>query len=62
MTARRKTITMTVTVSVPSWLTAMQARKEVRTLINESTVWGHVKPDGFDSIDHGDIKVRKVTA
>ena len=31
----RKRITMTVTVSVPHWLSAADARREVRTLINE---------------------------
>lgn len=29
---RKKEVTMTVTVSVPSWLTAAQARREVRSL------------------------------
>lgn len=58
MASKRKTITMTVTVSVPAWLTTAQARKEVRTLINESTVWGHRKPGTFTEIEHGDIKVR----
>lgn len=33
----RKRITMTVTVSVPHWLTAADARREVRTLINDQT-------------------------
>lgn len=32
---KRKQVTMSVTVSVPSWMTAAQARREVRTLIND---------------------------
>lgn len=33
--AQRKQLTMEVTVSVPSWMTAAQARREVRTLVNQ---------------------------
>lgn len=35
MASKRKTLTMQVTVSVPAWMTAADARREVRTLINE---------------------------
>lgn len=41
MAKSRKRVTMTVTVSCPRWLTAAQARKEVRTLINEQCFYGH---------------------
>lgn len=33
--AKRKELTMSVRVSVPAWMTAAQARREVRTLINQ---------------------------
>jgi len=35
MSKTRKRVTMQVTVSVPTWMTAREARREVRTLINE---------------------------
>lgn len=37
MKTTRKTLTMTVQVSVPSFMTAAQARREVRTLINNQS-------------------------
>lgn len=37
MKTTRKTITMSVQVSVPSFMTAAQARREVRTLINDQS-------------------------
>lgn len=53
--------TFTVTVSGPAWLRRADAKREVRTLINESTVWGTVRAgEPFDSIDHGDIRVRAI--
>lgn len=42
-TRRRKEVTMKVTVSVPRWMTAAQARREVRSLINHQANW----------LDHG---------
>lgn len=57
----RRTHTITLTVSAPAWLSAAACRREVRSLINESTPWGTVQPGHyFNSIDHGDIKVRKI--
>jgi len=41
---RKKQVTMTVTVSVPKWLTAAQARKEVASLIRHQAFWGHQPP------------------
>ncbi len=51
MAVRRKVITMKVKVSVPKDMTAQQARREVRTLINEQTTW---------SADQGDVKALAV--
>jgi hypothetical protein len=42
---RRKTLDLVVRISCPTWLTAAQARREVRTLINEQTHFGHIEPD-----------------
>ncbi len=36
---KRKRITMLVTVSVPAEMTAAEARREVRSLVNEMTTW-----------------------
>lgn len=49
--SKRKTVTMLLTVSVPSDMTAAEARREVRTLINNQTTW---------AADEGDVKVRKL--
>ena len=60
---RRKQITMTVTVSAPVWLTAAQARKEVRTLINQQTFWGHRDPTGeVWEIGESNFRAAKVSA
>lgn len=47
---RKKTVTMTVTVSCPVWLSAAQARREVRALINHEAFWGHRDPATGDEI------------
>jgi actin-like ATPase involved in cell morphogenesis len=49
MAAKRKQISMRVTVSVPLDMTAIEARREVRTLINEQCNW-------LSRIDEGDVK------
>ena len=61
MAKAKKQHTITVTVTAPAWLTRTQVKKEVRTLINESTPWGHVRLDGagYEEVNHGDIKVRR---
>lgn len=59
----RRTHIITLTVSAPAWLSAAACRKEVRSLINDSAPWGTQRGHGlfdFTSIDHGDIKVRKI--
>lgn len=55
MSKRRKTVTMLVTVSVPVDMPAWEARREVRTLINEQSNWS-------GEWDQGDVKVRRLRA
>lgn len=64
MMRTRKQIKMTVTVSVPLWLSAAQARKEVRSLIKDQTHWGH-RPSYwntglFDEIDSDNFRVASI--
>lgn len=64
MRKKRKTVRMVVEVSCPGWLTAAQARREVRTLINEQCFFGHHKcDDGWhvaDVIGDNNFRARKV--
>lgn len=59
MARRKKEVTMLVTVSVPRWLTAAQARKEVRSLIQHQAFWGHMHPE-HDEISEYNLKVKRV--
>lgn len=61
MTKKRKLVTMLVTVSCAKELTAAQARKEVRSLINEQAFWGHYlenEPDG--QVSENNFRASKV--
>lgn len=60
MTRKRKALTMSVTVTVPHWMTAAQARREVRSLINDQC--GYMI-DGGPQNDYADatVKARTVT-
>jgi hypothetical protein len=62
MAKRKKTVRMEVEVSVPIWLTAAQARKEVRSLIAHQAFWGHSDPSGrdYNEISDYNLKVRGV--
>lgn len=51
MTERRKQYTMTITVSVAPHVTAAEARREVRTLINEQVNYHH---------DPEDVRCKKI--
>jgi hypothetical protein len=42
---KRKQITMTVTLSVPHWMTAAWARREVKTLVNDQANYLSPGPD-----------------
>lgn len=60
---KRKRITMTVTVSAPHWLTAAQARKEVRSLINDQAHYGHFNhEDPWDDVDETSFRAVSVKA
>jgi len=59
MAKRKKEITMLVTVSVPQWLTAAQARREVMSLIRHQAFWGHRNPE-YDEISEYNFKVKRV--
>lgn len=48
--AKRKQVTMSVTVSVPVWMTAAQARREVRTLITHQANYLDHGPN-FEEVD-----------
>lgn len=50
---------MVVTVSVPRWLTAAQARKEVRSLIQHQAFWGHRSPE-WDEISEYNLKLKRI--
>ena len=56
MTARRKRVTMTVTVSCPPDMSAAEARREVRSLITHQANWS------ADCYDMRAIKVSPVRA
>jgi len=64
MSARKKVVSMVVEVSVPAWLTAAQARKEVRSLIQHQAFHGHMGRNHahelWDEIGEGNFKVRAV--
>lgn len=61
MARKRKLVTMTVTVSCPTWLTAAQARREVKSLINDQAFWGHYDPTGDgNDISEYNFKARSV--
>jgi hypothetical protein len=53
--AKRKHLMMILTISVPADLTAKEARREVRTLINNQSNW-------LSRIDENDVKAIKVEA
>jgi hypothetical protein len=62
MAKTRKRIRMTVEVSCPAWLTAAQARREVRALINHQAFWGQSNPTGWDQVDDHNFRAMKVGA
>jgi hypothetical protein len=63
MTRRRKQVVMTLTVSVPTWLTAAEARREVRNRIDHQAAFLSGKYDGEtwrDLYPPNDVKVRSI--
>ena len=58
MAKKRKHIRMAVTVSVPHWMSASQARREVRTLVNDQSSYMSHGPN----YEEPTVKARKVEA
>lgn len=54
MATKRKRVAMTVVVSVPVEMTAVEARREVRTLINDQIMYASKWEDG-------DVRAVRVT-
>lgn len=52
MAAKRKTLTLAVTITVPVDMSARQAKTEVRTLITEQCNW---------KADEGDVRAKRVS-
>lgn len=52
---KRKRITVAVTVSFPSWMKPGDARREVRTLINNQTNYLECGPD-YQDVDEKTIR------
>ena len=59
MSRHRKVVSMLVTVTVPRWMTAAQARREVRTLINDQSNWMCFAPD-HEEVDSETVRARSV--
>lgn len=59
---RKKVIRMVVEVSCPAWLSAADARREVRTLINDQTFYGTREAGTFNEIDDYNFRARSVRA
>jgi len=59
---RKKVVTMVVQISVPTWLTAAQARREVGSLIRHQAFWGHRSGASLDEIDESNLKLKTVRA
>lgn len=57
---KRKSVLMTVMASVPAWMTAGQARREVRTLINHQSNWMSHGPD-LQEVDESTVRAAAVT-
>lgn len=65
MAKTRKRIRMTVEVSCPTWLTAAEARREVKSLINNQAFWGSHRYApapyfGYVEVDESNFRAAKV--
>lgn len=58
----RKMVTMVVTLHVPAWLTAVDARREVRSLIRHGCVFERRNPADGWPVDLTDLRCRSVAA
>lgn len=58
---RRKELNMTVKVTVPAWMTVAQARREVRTLINDQANYLSYNPaDWQQEVTEKSIRAKAV--
>ena len=55
---KRKIVYMTVKISCPIWLSAQDARREVRTLINYQSFYGayRISSVGFDEVSSDNFR------
>lgn len=53
--SKTKLVDVIVRVRCPSWLTAAQARREIRSLINDQTHFGTIRPSKETSFALDDI-------
>lgn len=56
----KKTIELTVTLSVEPWMTKAQARREVRSLINDQSFTGQRMTENWDEAVEDNFRCRKV--
>lgn len=57
--ANRKRTTLKVEITFPAWMTAAEARREIRTLINNQTNWLDHGPD-YQDVDERTIRAVSV--
>ena len=63
MTAKTRTITLSVTVSAPAWLSNAEIRREIRSRINDQCAYlsgKQVGDDWHDLFSPNDLRVRSV--
>lgn len=58
-TPARKEVTMTVTVSVPAWMNRAQAKREVRTLVNDQCNYMDHGPD-LEEVHEKSVRVKRM--
>ena len=61
---RRRTVTATVTLTVPFWMTAAEARREIRSRVNHQAAYmsGKMVDDRWhDLYPPNDVRVRRIT-
>lgn len=57
--ADRKRMTLKVTISFPAWMTAAEARREVRTILNNQTNYLSHGPD-WQEVDERTVRAVSV--
>lgn len=58
-TNARKEVTLTVTVSVPAWMNKTQAKREVRTLVNDQSNYMDHGPN-FEEVHEKTVRVKRM--